>query len=333
MKKLSKLTESIWSDIQDRSGGETERKEDDINLLDINELCEYLKGIYKTTNDSNDIRIIEIEDDHKIDTYLVICLYEDEKSNYRYIYYDGTHIDTQLDVIETLGCRFEFERKFSTIHSTNDFDVVCIDIYPKDKARVPVTNKFFIEVLDFLLDRINTPLEQQIEKITAVKESIWSDIQYRSAGDTVRKEDDISDLKPKEFVDYLREIYDDGSDKGFGYKGVNPARYGIMVSYSSKYIDITIPFDVVDDIISDYRIVRRLYIEINNTTYEYEPIAITDGEDIEELLSKNGYAFEKRLPPDSSRIYPKKGETTNQTVINLIDLLITNVKEPMLKRK
>ena len=332
MKKLSKLTESIWSDIQDRSGGEIGRKEDDIDLLDIKEFCEYLNCIYKTDSD-DDIRILEIEDDHKIDTYLVICLYEDEKGYYRYIYYDGIHINTQLDVIEILNCRFEFERKFSTIHTTNDFDVVCIDIYPKDKARVPVTNKFFIEVLDFLLDRINTPLEQQIEKITDVKESIWSDIQDRSGGDTVRKEDDIRDLKPEEFVYYLREIYDDGSDKGFGYKGVNPARYGIMVSYSSKYIDITIPFDVVDDIISDYRIVRRLYIEINNTTYEYEPIAITDGEDIEELLSKNGYVFEKRLPPDSSRVYPKKGKTTNQTVINLIDLLITNAKEPMLKRK
>lgn len=34
MKKLSKLTESIWSDIQDRSAGETERKEDDINHCD-----------------------------------------------------------------------------------------------------------------------------------------------------------------------------------------------------------------------------------------------------------------------------------------------------------
>ena len=172
-----------------------------------------------------------------------------------------------------------------------------------------------------------------MKKLSKILESIWSDLQDRSAGDVVRKEDDISDLKPEEFVDYLWEIYDDGSDKGFGYKGVHLAKYGIMKSYSSKYIDITIPFDVVDDIIRDYRIVRHLYLEINNITYEYEPIAITDGEDIEELLSKNGYAFEKRLPPDSSRVYPKKGKTTNQTVINLIDLLITNAKEPMLKRK
>ena len=166
-----------------------------------------------------------------------------------------------------------------------------------------------------------------------LKESVWADMHRRSNGDQVRKEDDIKDLKPDEFVHYLREIYDDGSDKGFGYKDVPLAKYGIMMSYSSNFIDITIPFDVVDDIIRNYRIVRRLYLEIKNTTYEYEPIAITDDTDIEELLSKNGYVFEKRLPPDSSRVYPKKGETTNQTVINLIDLLVTNAKEPMLKRK
>ena len=31
MKKLSKITESIWSDMQDRSSGETIRKEDKFN--------------------------------------------------------------------------------------------------------------------------------------------------------------------------------------------------------------------------------------------------------------------------------------------------------------
>ena len=206
MKKLSKLTESIWSDIQDRSSGETVRKEDDIDLLNIKELCEYLKTIYKTDSD-NDIRILEIEDDnHQIDLYLVICLYQDEEGYYRFIYYNGDYINTQLDVIETLNCRFEFERKFSTIHSTNDFDVVCIDIYPKDRARVPITNKFFIEVLDFILDRINTPLEQKIEKIT---ESIWSDLQDRSSGEVLRKEDDVDLMDMDEFYEYTQEKYND----------------------------------------------------------------------------------------------------------------------------
>ena len=41
------IKESIWSDIQDRSMGKTVRKEDDINLLDVDEFIEYLKKSYK----------------------------------------------------------------------------------------------------------------------------------------------------------------------------------------------------------------------------------------------------------------------------------------------
>ena len=41
------ITESIWSDMQDRSMGKTVRKEDDINLLDVDEFIEYLKKSYK----------------------------------------------------------------------------------------------------------------------------------------------------------------------------------------------------------------------------------------------------------------------------------------------
>ena len=46
MKKLSKIIESIWSDIQDRSSGETIRKEDDVNLLDFKGLYNYILGHY-----------------------------------------------------------------------------------------------------------------------------------------------------------------------------------------------------------------------------------------------------------------------------------------------
>ena len=42
------IEESIWSDIQDRSSGDTVRKEDDINILDLNEFYAYIKDQYKT---------------------------------------------------------------------------------------------------------------------------------------------------------------------------------------------------------------------------------------------------------------------------------------------
>lgn len=48
MKRLSKITESIWSDIQDRSVGKTVRKEDDINIFDCDELYDYIFDLYKS---------------------------------------------------------------------------------------------------------------------------------------------------------------------------------------------------------------------------------------------------------------------------------------------
>ena len=50
MKKLSKITESIWSDIQDRSMGKTVRKEDDINIFDCDELYDYIYSLYEQIN-------------------------------------------------------------------------------------------------------------------------------------------------------------------------------------------------------------------------------------------------------------------------------------------
>ena len=47
MKKLSKIIESIWSDMQDRSAGDTIRKEDDVNLLDRDGLFDYIYDLYK----------------------------------------------------------------------------------------------------------------------------------------------------------------------------------------------------------------------------------------------------------------------------------------------
>ena len=43
----SKIIESIWSDIQDRSSGEIVRKEDSVNLLDPDDFIAYVRKIYK----------------------------------------------------------------------------------------------------------------------------------------------------------------------------------------------------------------------------------------------------------------------------------------------
>ena len=311
------ITESIWSDIQDRSMGKAVRKEDDIDLLDINELCEYLKTIYKVDSNS-DINVIEIEGN----SYLVICLYEDEYGYYRYIYYDGDYINTQLDVIETLKCLFEFERKFSIIHSTNDFDVACIDIYPKDKERVPVTNKFFIEVLDFILDRINVPLEQKIEKISNIKESIWSDMQDRSAGEIVRKEDDINLLDTDEFIEYLKKSYKVLiHDRIIGF---------YIEDHKCK---ISIPIEM-----NDYNETPNMGNRILSIIIDLEP-----GGEI--LIMPNMYVFrlypreiqktfgDKYIINTSTRtLTPKDKIVNNSVIVDVIDKLLGMVENPILKK-
>ena len=54
MKRLSKITESIWSDIQDRSMGKNRRREDDVDLLDETGLVNYMKKVYMPPSSKND---------------------------------------------------------------------------------------------------------------------------------------------------------------------------------------------------------------------------------------------------------------------------------------
>ena len=314
---MKKLSESIWSDMQDRSTGEIVRKEDSVDLLDINELCEYLKTIYKTDSD-NDINVIKIEGN----LYLLICLYEDEYGYYKYIYYDGDYISIQFDVIETLKCFSEFERKFSIRFTKSDFVVNRIEIYPKDKTRIPVTNKFFIEVLDFILDKINTPLEQKIKKISNIKESIWSDIQDRSMGKTVRKEDDINLLDVDEFIEYLKKSYKVLiHDRIIGF---------YIEDHKCK---ISIPIEM-----NDYNETPNMGNRILSIIIDLEP-----GGEI--LIMPNMYVF--RLYPRKIQktfgdkyiintlthtLTPKDKIVNNSVIVDVIDKLLGMVENPILKK-
>ena len=153
MKKI--VNESFWGDVHKRSRGDEIRKEDDIDLLDIHSLCDYLHKIYKCTDD--------IDIDYE-DGYINAVLYEDQYGYIRYLFYDGTTVTTQYDVIKNIDCVSEIKDKYTTSVFKNEFDILSISIYPKDRARVPVTNKFFIEVLDYILSKIEPPLTKQIEK-------------------------------------------------------------------------------------------------------------------------------------------------------------------------
>ena len=155
---MRKLSESVWMDIHKQSAGDTERREDNINLLNIDGFCEYLNSNYKGAGQKN-IVVRNFGDGPTI----VLYFCEDESDYIRCLYYDGKSIYTQLDVFQVMGCLPELEQKYKTHIETNQHNVENISISPKDGSEI--TNTFFLEVFDYILDKVDVPFETLIEKI------------------------------------------------------------------------------------------------------------------------------------------------------------------------
>lgn len=164
MRKLSNILESIWSDIQDRSGGNSIRKEDDINNLDGEELKDYLTKHYKPLNayavitNVADIISVPIINDGAND-----CIMYSPSSEYvNKICITNSITDKVKGLIELLYDNFSVKELYGEDVSG---EYTLYSIYPKDRSEV--TNNFFIKVLDLILDNIqDTPqYKKSIEKI------------------------------------------------------------------------------------------------------------------------------------------------------------------------
>ena len=146
---MIKLSESIWSDIQDRSAGDTVRKEDDINLLDSNGLYDYINKHYK--------RIAPFAFITNIGGMLSVpiirgtvhnCVWYSPESEIKAVSI-GDGMISQVDgLLNLLYDNFSIKE----INGKHDDEYTLYWISPKDGSEV--TNKFFIDVIDFLLENI-----------------------------------------------------------------------------------------------------------------------------------------------------------------------------------
>ena len=156
---------------------------------------------------------------------------------------------------------------------------------------------------------------------TFIKESIWSDMQDRSAGETVRKEDDIDNLDCEEFFVYLTEHYQPKSKK-------DNEKIGGRTSITNNNI-IEIPIEYID-----YNM-RYLIIEMSKK--DNSAVSMVTSQtlfdkyvNLEKMLSNN---YTISTSEHSSKIYitPKK-KPTNQTVVDLIDIFLAVVDNPILEK-
>ena len=158
---------------------------------------------------------------------------------------------------------------------------------------------------------------------TFIKESIWSDMQDRSAGETVRKEDDIDLLDYEEFFVYLTEHYQPKSKK-------DNEKIGGRTPISDTDIgEIFIPIESIDGKI------KTLVITISKKDNSVvsmitSPTLFDKYVNLERMLSNN-YALNASEYSYGMYIKPNK-KPTNQTVVNLIDIFLTVVDNPILER-
>ena len=315
MKKLSEITESIWSDMQDRSAGDVVRKEDDINLLDETGLVNYMKKVYMPPSPNDDLQIIG----GGVNSGTIIAsLFKTNEGHYNIIYQKMSESNPEITfpVCPDSGIE-DLLKEHYTVISIPRYDNKIYYIKPKDGSKI--TNKFFLEIIDFILDAIKDDdnIYQVIFKKKHINESIWSDMQDRSVGDVVRKEDDINLLDRDGLFDYIYDLYKQIA--------IHPLPLKSQTSPTHIYFSIPI-------FKSDYKVYRLNCIFDNNKISKITLMASdADVKDFKQALIDN---FDATINSDGAlTITAKDGTVSNQVCMDLIKVIVENAPHPYLKKR
>jgi hypothetical protein len=154
MRKLSKITESLWTDIQSRSAGDTVRKEDDVDILDAEGFFQYLKDHY-------DSKKIEFRTDSGkyYHCFLITVLKLFSNVSYLLIYnFRKKKIEFNSDLEKHYPDLFtKMNDTFQISAADNN---ICL-LYDKDWN---VTNSLYIKVLNFIIDNVENKEDLLINK-------------------------------------------------------------------------------------------------------------------------------------------------------------------------
>ena len=314
---MRKLSESIWSDIQDRSMGKTVRKEDDISLLDNEGLYDYIKSKYESRilNFNVDMGYYTNKSSNKKD--LLIQPYGRWKPLMLYVFYnDGKigEICTHFDKFKRWN--FNILKQKYLLIPDRYYDECNYNFKISEKDGT-ITNHTVIGIIDILVE----------DKSKILLESIWSDIQDRSSGDTVRKEDDINYLDGTEFIEYLKKSYDVCIYDPYDFNEIHE-----MYSDKHKCI-IYIPIEKNDDSETP-----NMGDRILTVTVSLEPggeMSINPNMFVFELYPREiQKTFSDKYIINTSRrtLTPKDKIINNIVIVDVIHKLLGMVENPILKK-
>ena len=186
MRKLSKIDESIWTDMQDRGSGDLIKKEDSYadTLKTPRAFFDYAKENYGP--------------EHLIDTGLA-TLEMTLGANYG-VTFKPANIKISFYWYDVKKMLFIFGTKDIIDDLSREYDLKPVgDHYKLTLENEELKNSIVLDVIDRMLESMsqNKYIETMIHK-KDVNESIWSDMQDRGSGDKLKKEDDFN----PEYIDF-----------------------------------------------------------------------------------------------------------------------------------
>ena len=327
-----KLSESVWSDMQDRGTGELQKKEDDVNLMSHKRFVEYLKNNY-----------VEIE--HRLSGWEIATYGSNQLATPIFGYPTGNGIRNQcaflfLDCKEKVAytnkCIIKYapellkklNEKYDLWDDDPDYEDYII-INPTDTSKNP-DHKYFLDLLNFILDNLDESTMHVITK-KSMNESIWSDMQDRGSGKIEKKEDDINYLDPEGLCDYIKD----------NYQFLTPEQWPIYVFQKMRTSETTM------HVLVYFESGRTLpnvpvYITFNPVDIIFSPANMPGRNVIKyfrdyKLLDALKSSFDLVEDDDDGRDYhinPKDGESAdNKFILKVLDTFAENAKVPIIKKK
>ena len=162
-----------------------------------------------------------------------------------------------------------------------------------------------------------------MRKMSEIDESAWGDMMRRSSGEIIRKEDDINNLDMSEMYEYILSKYETTDNRFriyFDEDDMPPVIGMLIFRKDEKMYSLKL--------FSPYISGKIRAIRLNSSTSE------TDDEVLKVLLKK----FRVEVTPDNQLNitkynYSVTSPVTNQLCIDVIDTIIENAKEPLIKKK
>ena len=300
MKKLSKITENLWADLQDRSSGEVIRKEDDVNLMDMDGLCDYIKNRYKDKIDS-----VRTFGSSGVDVDIQCIIGNKCFTTLSKAYMDRPGINKILIyLLKKTDNNFlkKVYKRFDAGDEQNTYNIQSLSITEKDRT---CTNQTLVDLIDLALQE------------EPIKENLWADLQDRSSSEVIRKEDDVNLLDLDGLVDYIKK----------NYKSTTPKwNINALVSYDKMYKSLCIClFELQSGYYGYLYFIHSLespIITIDNTFFDDDKNLLKDIEKKYTVLHMPHYV---KVEPKTST-----GEITNKFFLEVLDFIISELKEPSL---